>query len=137
MWSLTIRCKQLIEGVKNPDERFKELAWKAKGFATVIGQIDNAYNANATESEAFQISLDEVTIREDIRNELTYCEKELRACENKVSTVLKQRTPGKFGVDKILNRWREEAAAPALERFEKFITDHQSYLRSLMDIHHG
>ena len=137
MWTLTIHCKQLIEGIKNSDARTKELARKAQSFATVIGQIGNAYNADATEPENPQISPEETKIREDVRKELSYLEEDLRVYENEVSSLLRQRKSGKFGVHLILNTWREKVAAPALDRVEKSIEDHQSYLQSLMDIHHG
>ena len=137
MWTLTIQCKNLIEGVKNSEGRINELVGKAKSFATVVGQIDDAYKAHVTIPEDLPINPNEGKIRDDIQDVLSRCQEDFQAYEMKVSSLLRQRKSGNFGVHKLLNTWREKVANPTLERFEKSIADHQSSLQSLMGIHHG
>ena len=123
--------------MKNGEERANDLERKARSFATIIWQVNNAYGSHATEPQNLQIETDETQIREDIKVELIRCKEDLKAFEEEVSKLLGHRKTGKFGVYVFLNAWREKVAQPTFERIEKSIAEHLSYLHSLMEVHHG
>ena len=112
---------------------------KAESFATVIGQIDNAYSSEPAGDDEQAIGPDENGVREDIQKhiqkELSRCEEDFRRYEKEVSRLSRQSKAGKVGI--ISNTWREKVANPTIERLEKSIADHQSCLQTLMEVHRG
>ena len=98
--------------------------------------MDNAYGWEATGPDKFSVEPDEIKIWKDVQNEVSRCEEDLKGYEKEVLKLLEQRRTAKFGVGRILNKWNEEVANPTLGKIEKSIADHQSYLQSLMEVHH-
>ena len=137
VWSLTVDCKILIEGIRNSEKRINELDRKATSFATLIYQVANAYRSDATGPDDFSTSPPGKQLRKDIQNELSRCEEDIEAYKREVSKLRGQRKTGRYGVQWILNTWREKVANPTIERIENSIKVHQSHLQSLMEVHHG
>ena len=102
-----------------------------------MGQVSNAYSPDATGSDDPSNSPEEKQIQKHIQDELSCCKEDLKAYEKEVSKLVEQKKKGNFGVGLILSTWKEKVASPTFRRIEKAIEDHQSYLQSLMDVHHG
>ena len=134
---MTIQCKKLIEGIKDSERRFGELEQKTKSFATVYGHIKDAYETDIARIKDLHPNHHEKKIQKDIREALTHCERDIRGYKDKVSSLLKHREAGKFGIYKALNAWRDKVAAPAFDAFEKSIASHETKLQLLINIHHG
>ena len=110
---------------------------KTKSFATVYGHIKDAYETDIAKIKDLQPNHHEEKIQEDIREALTGCEEDIQGYKNKVSSLLKHREAGKFGIHRGVDAWRVKVSAPAFDAFEKSIAGHESQLQLLIGIHHG
>ena len=136
VWTLTIHGNQIIRDLKNFEERVKERERKARSFVTVIGQIINTYGLDAADPKDPSIGPHERAIRDNLRNELKHCERDLKAYEGEVQKLNKQKTTKNYG-GLVFNSWKEKMALPKLEEIEKSIADHQTQLQALIELYNG
>ena len=134
VWTLSVKCKALIEGVKNIDGRSKELERRAHSFTVISESIRSFKDMDKTDAEAPQIELIQKKIWTSLLNELRCCQEDFKAYDKEISRLLERRKSGNFGVREIAAIWREVVAIPIFERIEKGIADHELDLLSLLEI---
>ena len=125
-WTLALNVKRLVQSVRDRDEIAKELEDKMDTLTTILGQANNVYGSE--ESQTYSPS--EEQIRQAVRKVLIRCHNDLKRLE---ATLNKFLSHGNW----VSVAWKQQVAAPTLVRFNKSISERQQHLSMLLQLLQG
>ncbi|KAL8658536.1 MAG: hypothetical protein Q9202_007530 [Teloschistes flavicans] len=117
--TIAVNVKQLVQNIKQQNERAKELEDKLDSLTDILGQTASLYQGKRSDTASEQ------QLQQTVYKVVQRCREDLR----RVEEILKDRT--KHGNWASVT-WKRQIAAPKLENIEKSLSDRQGQLTILV-----